>query len=316
MFAVMRAAGVSQVGGPVTVLELPRPRRPETDEVLLDVQAAGAGNWDEFVRTGGWDTGIRPPMALGVEAAGRVAAVGDGVAALAVGDAVTTHSLPLRGQGSWAQQHLAASADVALIPPGVPWDAAAALPVPALTASQALAALDIQPGQAVLIHGAGGVTGQLLVQLAARQGAEVIATSGPGGAARIRASGAAAVLDYHDLDWPVQVRALTGGGAGTAVNAVPAGAQDALRATRDGGRLATIAGAPPAPQRGIAVTPVVVAPDGTRLRMLAGWLAEGTISITVGGRYPLEQAGEALAMARRGTHGAAAVIRPARRSAG
>ena len=72
-----------------------------------------------------------------------------------------------------------------------------------------------------------------------------------------------------------------------------------MRATRDGGRLATIAGDPPAPRRGIAVTPVVVAPDGARLRLLAGWLAEGTISITVGGRYPLEQAGEALAQARR-----------------
>ena len=45
--------------------------------------------------------------------------------------------------------------------------------------------------------------------------------------------------------------------------------------------------------------------------MLAGWLAGGTISMTVGGRYPLEQAGEALAMARRGMHGAAVVIRPA-----
>jgi hypothetical protein len=62
-------------------------------------------------------------MALGVEAAGRVAAVGDDVAGIAVGDAVTAHSLPLRGRGSWAQQHLAAAADVALIPPGVPWDA-------------------------------------------------------------------------------------------------------------------------------------------------------------------------------------------------
>ena len=310
MVVGMRGAGVSRIGGPVTVLDLPGPRRPGTGEVLLDVQASGAGNWDEFVRTGGWDTGIRPPMALGVEAAGRVAAVGDDVAGIAVGDAVTTHSLPLRGQGSWAQQHLAAAADVALIPPGVPWDAAAALPVPALTASQALAALDIQPGQAVLIHGAGGVTGQLLVRLAVRQGSRVIATAGPGGAARVRAQGASAVLDYHDPGWPGQVRALTGGGADAAVNAAPPGAPDAMRATRDGGRLATIAGDPPAPQRRIAVTPVVVAPDGARLRLLAGWLAEGTISISVGGRYPLEQAGEALARARRGLHGAAVVILP------
>ena len=73
-------------------LDLPGSRLRVTVEVLLDVQASGAGP-DEFVRTGGWDTGIRPPMALGVEAAGRVAAVGDDVAGIAVGDAVTTHSL-------------------------------------------------------------------------------------------------------------------------------------------------------------------------------------------------------------------------------
>jgi NADPH:quinone reductase-like Zn-dependent oxidoreductase len=52
------------------------------DEILIDVRAAGVGNWDEFVRTGGWDTGTRPPMALGVEAAGIVASAGSSVAGL------------------------------------------------------------------------------------------------------------------------------------------------------------------------------------------------------------------------------------------
>ena len=304
------AAGVSRIGGPVTMLELPGPRRPGTGEVLLDVRAGGAGHWDEFVRTGGWDTGARPPMALGVEAAGRVIAVGDEVSGIAVGDAVTTHSLPVREQGSWAEQYLVAAADVAPVPAGVSWDAAAALPVPALTADQALAALDILPGQALLVHGAGGVTGGLLVQLAARQGARVVATAGPGQAARIGAAGAGAVLDYHDAGWPSQARTLTGGGADAAVNAARSGAGDALRTVRDGGRLAAITGDPPPAARGVTVTTVQVVPDGSRLRMLARLLGQGAISITVGGWYPLEQAGEALARASQGTHGAAVVIRP------
>jgi NADPH:quinone reductase-like Zn-dependent oxidoreductase len=307
----MQAAGVTQLGGPVMLLELPGPGRPGPGEVLLDVRASGAGNWDEFVRTGGWDTGTRPPMALGVEAAGWVAAVGDGVDGIAPGDAVTTHSLPLRGQGSWAEQHLAAAEHVAPVPPGVSWDAAAALPVPALTADQALAGLDIQPGQAVLVHGAGGVTGGLLVQLAAHLGGRVIATAGPGSAPRVRAQGAATVLDYHDPDWPGQVRSLTGGGADAAVNAAPSGANAAMQAVRDGGRLATITGEAPGAGRGVAVTSIVVVPDGPRLRMLTGLLGQGAISISVGGWYPLEQAGGALAQARQGAHGAALVIRPA-----
>jgi NADPH:quinone reductase-like Zn-dependent oxidoreductase len=307
----MQAAGVITLGGPIALVELPEPGPPGPGEVLLDVRAGGVGNWDEFVRTGGWDTGVRPPMALGVEAAGRVAAVGDGVQGVAPGDAVTTHSLPLRGQGSWAEQHLAAAEHVALIPPGVSWDAAAALPVPVLTADQALAALDVQPGQAVLVNGAGGVTGGLLVQLAAHHGGRVIATAGPGSAARVRAQGAATVLDYHDPGWPQQVRSLTGGGADAAVNAAPPGASAAMQAVRDGGRLAMITGDPPQAGRGIAVTSITVVPDGPRLRVLTGLLGQGAISITVGGWYPLGQAGEALAQARRGAHGAAVVLRPA-----
>ena len=307
----MQTAGVTQLGGPVVLLELPGPGRPGPGEVLLDVRASGVGNWDEFIRTGGWDTGTRPPMALGVEAAGRVAAVGEGVEGIAPGDAVTAHSLPLLGQGSWAEQHLAAAEHVAPIPPGVSWDAAAALPVPALTASQALAGLDIQPGQVVLVNGAGGVTGGLLVQLARHLGGQVIATAGPDSAPRVRAQGAESVLDYHDPDWPQQVRSLTGGGAEAAVNAAPPGASAAMQAVRDGGRLAMITGDPPQAGRGIAVTSITVVPDGPRLRVLTGLLGQGAISVTVGSWYPLGQAGEALAQARRGAHGAAVVLRPA-----
>ncbi len=145
-------------------------------------------------------------MALGVEAAGRVAAVGDGVAGIAVGDAVTTHSLPLRGQGCWAQQHLAAAADVALIPPGVPWDAAAALPGARAHRQPGAGHAGHPAGRGRADHGAGGVTGQLLVQLAVRQGHRVIATRDPAARPGSAPRGACAVLDYHDPDWPGQVR--------------------------------------------------------------------------------------------------------------
>ncbi|HEX3308578.1 MAG TPA: alcohol dehydrogenase catalytic domain-containing protein, partial [Streptosporangiaceae bacterium] len=86
----MRAAGVDRFGAEIRLLDLPEPS-PRPGEVLLEVRACGVGNWDEFVRTGGWDTGARPPMALGVEASGVVEAVGAGVGGLRPGDAVTTH---------------------------------------------------------------------------------------------------------------------------------------------------------------------------------------------------------------------------------
>lgn len=192
----MRAAGVRRFGDVVEILELPRPRRLRPDEVMIDLRVCGVGNWDEFARTGNWDLGTRPPMALGVEAAGLVAAVGDQVAGITTGDRVTVHSAPLRDQGTWAEQHIAAAEHVAVLPPGVPFEAAAALPVPALTADQVIGdALQIRAGQTALVHGAGGVTGGMLVQLAVHRGATVIATAGADSAARVAAMGASTVVD-------------------------------------------------------------------------------------------------------------------------
>jgi NADPH:quinone reductase-like Zn-dependent oxidoreductase len=92
----MQAAGVDAFGGQVRLLELAAPGSPAPDEVVILVHAAGVGNWDEFVRTGDWDVGRKPPLALGVAAAGVVAAVGEDVRGLAAGDQVLTHPVPLR----------------------------------------------------------------------------------------------------------------------------------------------------------------------------------------------------------------------------
>jgi NADPH:quinone reductase-like Zn-dependent oxidoreductase len=96
----MRGAGIRSIGGPVSDIELPNPRPLADDEALIAVRAAGVGDWDEIVRQGGWDVGIAPPMALGVEAAGVVTAVGAAVHDWAPGDEVLTHPLPLRTGGS------------------------------------------------------------------------------------------------------------------------------------------------------------------------------------------------------------------------
>ena len=109
----MQAAGIDAFGGEVRVLKLAAPASPGPDEVVISVRTAGVGNWDEFVRVGNWDVGRRPPLALGVEAAGVVAAVGEDVTSLAPGDEVLTHPLPLRHQGAWAEWLVAPAALVA-----------------------------------------------------------------------------------------------------------------------------------------------------------------------------------------------------------
>src|ERR1700754_4302590 len=100
----MRAAGVRVFGGQVELLDFPDPRDPGPDEVVIEVAAAGVGNWDDIVRTGLWNVGPTPPMALGVEVAGMVIAVGSQVTGLRQGDEVLGHPLPLRDQGCWAER--------------------------------------------------------------------------------------------------------------------------------------------------------------------------------------------------------------------
>jgi NADPH:quinone reductase-like Zn-dependent oxidoreductase len=267
------------------------------------------GNWDEFVRAGGWEVGARPPVALGVEAAGTVLAAGRAVSDWAPGDAVMTHPVPLRDQGTWAPRLIAPAGLLARKPPGASWEAAAAFPVPALTAGQVLSdALHVRAGEQLLVHGAGGVTGGLLVALAALRGAQVIATAGPASRQRVTALGARHVIDYHDQDWPAQVRAVTANrGADAAANAVPGGAASAIEAVADGGRLATITSGLPGGQRGITVSGVYVRPDGNQLRELATRMAEGQLEIPVAASYRLGDAARALALVT-GGHAAGAVV--------
>jgi NADPH:quinone reductase-like Zn-dependent oxidoreductase len=308
----MRVAGIRRAGDPVEVIETGEPRPLAGGEVLLEVMAAGVGNWDEFIRVGGWDVGAVPPMALGVEAAGTVAAVGDAVTDWAVGDAVMTHPVPLRDQGTWAPRLIAPAALLARKPNGVSWEAAAAFPIPALTAEQVLSdTLHVRAGERLLVHGAGGITGGLLVALAALRGAEVTATAGPSSRQRVSALGARHVIDYHDQDWPEHVRAVTDGhGAAAAVSAVPGGAASAIRAVADGGRLATITSDPPAEQRGITVDNVYVRADGRQLRDLATRFGDGQLEIPVAASYHLADAARALAQVTGGQAGGAVVLAP------
>ncbi len=304
----MHVAGIGRTGGDVRLIEVPEPRRLEDDEVLIRVKAAGVANWDEIVRTGGWDVGRGPPMALGVEAAGTVAAVGDAVTDWAAGDEVMTHPLPLRDQGTWAPMLIAPGALLAPKPEGVSWEATAVFPVPALTAEQVLSEpLRVRSGDRLLVHGAGGVTGGLAVRLSALRGAEVLATAGPASRERVKALGARQVIDYHNADWPDRVLEITGrAGVSAAVNAAPGGAVDALRAVGDGGRLATITSDPPPEERGITISNVYVRPDGGQLRRLARLLADGQVEVSVAITYGLDEAAAALTTVL-GGHGRGAV---------
>src|SRR3954453_1944653 len=114
----MWGSGISADDGAVEWSEFPSPPEPGPRQILVAVEAAGVGPWDDLVRQGSWDVGLRPPAALGGGGSGRAVAVGPGVTTVAIGDAVLAHEAPLPGGGGfWAERVLLTAAHVARRPP-------------------------------------------------------------------------------------------------------------------------------------------------------------------------------------------------------
>jgi NADPH:quinone reductase-like Zn-dependent oxidoreductase len=223
-----------------------------------------------------------------------------------------THAAPLQYQGSWAEVFVVPEGQVARKPPGMSFPVAGLVPIPALTAHQVLAAVALERGERILIHGAGGVTGGLLVAVAAAMGGWVIATAGPASAARVYGYGARVVLDYHEPAWPTAIQQLTGGGVPVAVNAVRGAAVSLLPVVVDGGRLATITSDPPPSERHIRVSNVYVRPNGSALEAVAAAFAQRGLTIPVASVHGLLEAGQALAQVVSGGTAGGVVIDPRR----
>jgi NADPH:quinone reductase-like Zn-dependent oxidoreductase len=219
--------------------------------------------------------------------------------------------VPLRDQGTWAPFLIAPVGSLAHKPPEISWETAAIFPVPALTAEQVVAeALALHSGETLLVHGAGGITGGLIVQLAVLGGVDVLATASPRSADRVRGYGAREVIDYRDPMWPQHARVLTKGSINAVANAAPGGAAAAMTALADGGRLATITPDPPASIRGISVIAVYVRSDGAQLGRLTALLGSRALTMPTPRACSLDQAASALAQVVAGHEPSGVAVTP------
>jgi N-ethylmaleimide reductase len=166
-------------------------------QLVVHVRAAGINGLDWKIRDG-WlqnDFPLPLPATLGVELAGEVVAIGQDVNGFVIGDRVMG---PVSGLGAYADFVAVASNTLVRIPASLTDERAAAIPVGALTAWQALfEAGELKRGQTVLIHGAAGGVGSFAVQFARRVGARVIATAQGINAGYLRGLGADKVIDYR-----------------------------------------------------------------------------------------------------------------------
>src|SRR3954469_4269152 len=273
----MRGCGVRSSGSPVELLELAPPKAPGPGQVVLAVQAAGMGQWDGLLHIpGGWEVGLRPPAALGVEGAGTVAAVGPDVTNVVVGDLVLTHAAPLPGgSGLWAEQALVIAAHLARRPATLDPVLAGGLPVAGLTARQALDQLAVSAGTRLLITGASGSTGTIALQLAVHDGATVIATAAACHADRLSALGAEQIVDSLGTGCAAHLER----GFDAVLVAVMGTAAAAMSVLRDGGRLCSITSDAPPGERDITTTNLYVRPDAGQLRPLAAEAAQGGLTL-------------------------------------
>ncbi len=316
----MIAVRIHETGGPEKLRadDVPVPA-PGAGELRLRVEAAGLNYIDTYKRSGLY--AVKLPHTLGQEAAGVVTAVGPGVTDFKVGDRVASAAM----LGAYAAEALAPATQTVRVPAGVSSQAAAAVLLQGMTAHYLTCdTWPLQPGQTALVHAAAGGVGLLLVQMAKKRGARVVATVGTDAKAELaRAAGADAVCVYGREDFAAAVRAFTGGrGVDVVYDSVGKDTFEAsLASLRPRGMMVTFGNSsgpvPPfAPlilsQKGsLFITRPTLAhyaatPAELRARSgdLFNWIADGSLKVRIGATFPLAAAADAhRALEGRGTTG-------------
>lgn len=307
----MRAYHIAAPGAPATLADLPRPE-PGPGQLGLDIAACGLNFADILMEKGAYQDTPEAPFTLGMEVAGTVETVGDGVAPGWLGKRVAVFG----GSGGLAEFGCFDAARAVEIPDDMPFEHAAAFLVAYGTSHLALdRRARLQPGERLLVLGAAGGVGLTAVEIGKLMGAEVIACAR--GAAKLeaaRAAGADHLIDAADADIRAEVKAL--GGADVVYDPV-GGAQfkAAFRACNPEARLLPIGFAsgkvPQIPANHLLVKNLTViglywggylkfdpAPLVASLEVLMGWYAAGRIKPHVSHVLPLSRASKALDLLR------------------
>lgn len=266
---------------------------PGPGQVRIAVRTAGVNPLDVKIRAGQMREvfPVELPHVPGVEAAGVVESVGEGVTSVAVGDEVFGPTLT----GSYAEQALAVADKLARKPASLGWEQATALPIAAETTYRALELLDLRAGETLLVHGAAGGVGTVAVQFAVGRGLKVIGTASDANHEHLRALGVIPVRYGDGL--ADRVREVAPDGVDAALDLAGHGDELAVSVELTGGkeRVVTVANPVGAAEHGVTFTG---GGPGTT-REAAGFaealslLAAGKLELPVHQAYPLAQAADA-----------------------
>ena len=289
----MKAVQFAEYGGP-EVLQLVDVEEPHagTGQVRIAVRAAGVNGIDWKIRAG-YMREVLPmplPAGSGVDAAGVVDEVGDGVEDVAVGDAVF-------GSGSATYAQYAVLKNWAAKPAGLSFEEAAGYPVPAETAIRILNQVGVQPDETLLVSGAAGGVGSTVVQIARQRGITVIGTASESNQDYLRSLGAVATT-YGDglVD---RVRAIAAGGVDAALDIAGSGViPELIELTGAPSKVLSIADFS-APEHGAQVSSTATDAKAA-FAETARLFSEGKFRLPVDRTFPLDDAAQAQAASQAG----------------
>jgi NADPH:quinone reductase-like Zn-dependent oxidoreductase len=288
----MKAVRFHEYGGPEVLRyeDVDRPR-PAAGQVLIRVAATSFNPVDAAMRSGFLQQvfPVALPHTPGIDVAGTLADLGEGVAGWSVGEAVVGF-LPMTEDGASAEFVLAPAELLTGAPTSIPLVDAAALPSASLSAWQALfEQADLKAGQRVLVNGAGGGVGGYALQLAKQAGATVIATASPRSRDAVEALGADRIVDYtatavtEAISEPVEV----------VLNLVNAPESDLAGLTdlvSDGGVLvSTTSPVRDDPGRDVRSVRLFVRSDAGQLATIVERVDSGELRVDVSERFPLSE---------------------------
>lgn len=288
--AVMKAVVAHEYGGPEVLKyeDAPRPE-PKENELLVRVIACGVNPADPLVVTGrlAKEFGTHLPLIPGYDVAGVVEKTGAKVTKFKKGDAVYGYAL---FGGGWAEYAVLAEIEAALKPKGTTFTDAAAVPLAALTAWQALIDVaKLSAGQTVLIHGGSGGVGSFAVQIAKARGAKVIATASTANQDLLKQLSADVAIDYTQTKFEEVAKDVD-----VVLDTV---GRDTLARSyavvKKGGIVTTIVSRPDQAQLdkyGIRGSSIWSKPDGNELTEITKLIEAGKIKPIVSQTFPLKDA--------------------------
>jgi NADPH:quinone reductase-like Zn-dependent oxidoreductase len=280
--------------GPATALKLedvPRPT-PGEDEILVKVHAAGVNPVDAKIRAGSLGKMFKLPLTPGFDVSGVVESVGTKVTRFKAGDEVFAYLSLMRG-GAYAEYSIVKEGEAAMKPAKLTHGQAAAVPLAALTAWQALIdTAKLAKGQSILIHGGSGGVGSFAIQIAKARGAKVYATASAKNLKLLKDLGADEAIDYADGKFEDRVKD---------VDAVldPIGGETQTRSLsvlKKGGILVSIV-QPPDPKKavelGVRSAIILVKPSSAQLAEISSMIDAGSIKPEISLTLPLADAAKA-----------------------